>query len=390
MVRYLAGVALLSAFACASGDTGETFIDADGDGVYPGRDCDDANPNVFTGADEICDGVDNDCDGVVDPLDSIGAVSLYKDGDGDGYGIEMFEIMGCPGEPGYADKPGDCDDTDPDVYPGAPEDCTIDKDFNCDGASALEDSDADTHPGCMDCDDQDETVHPGATEVCDGKDNDCNGQVDDGPLEDLCGMVANTMMICAGEEGCAVGDCDPEWYDTNALSDDGCECQSDPLPEMDGSTCATAIDLGSFPDTAPATVPLAGNSAAAGREVWYTFQATDDLDTAGDEFHVDVRFTTNPSAGYALAVYRNGCPGTGEELATAETSTFDWFTDQTFTPNGCTMTAPCGEGNCGTVLGESDKNLCSVNSATFYFKIYRPDAAASCYAYAVDVSNAVY
>ena len=30
-----------------------------------------------------------------------------------------------------------------------------------------------------DCDDSEDTVHPGATEVCDGLDNNCNGQVDE-------------------------------------------------------------------------------------------------------------------------------------------------------------------------------------------------------------------
>ncbi|WP_158501715.1 MopE-related protein [Vitiosangium sp. GDMCC 1.1324] len=32
----------------------------------------------------------------------------------------------------------------------------------------------------LDCDDFDSTLNPGATEVCDGRDNNCNGQVDDG------------------------------------------------------------------------------------------------------------------------------------------------------------------------------------------------------------------
>ena len=77
-------------------------------------------------------------------------------------------------------------------------------------------------------------------------------------------------------------------------------------------------------------------------------------------------------------------------LATAESGVFDWYTDQPFTPNGCTTLAPCGEGNCSTIPGDSDKNLCSDNSATFYFRIYRPDNMASCDAYAVEVSNAVY
>ncbi|MGB0637893.1 MAG: MopE-related protein [Myxococcota bacterium] len=45
------------------------------------------------------------------------------------------------------------------------------------------DSDSDGYSASVDCDDLDGTVHPGADERCDGLDNDCNGVVDDNPID---------------------------------------------------------------------------------------------------------------------------------------------------------------------------------------------------------------
>ncbi len=47
-------------------DTGTPPVDADGDGFDVSSDCDDADPSVYPGATEVCNGVDDDCDGVID------------------------------------------------------------------------------------------------------------------------------------------------------------------------------------------------------------------------------------------------------------------------------------------------------------------------------------
>ena len=82
----------------------------------------------------------------------------------------------------------DCDDGDPGVYPDAGEDCDG-KDNDCDGAiDEGFDEDGDgvlTCGAAPDCNDGDPTVFPGAPEVCDGEDNDCNGIVDDGATGDV-------------------------------------------------------------------------------------------------------------------------------------------------------------------------------------------------------------
>ena len=113
-------------------DTGRevgTTIDDDNDGWKEDEDCDDSDPNINPSMDEICDEVDNNCDGLVDE----GVLSiLYVDADGDGIGIETDFIEGCSDGNGYSYTQGDCDDSDPTVAPNTTEICD-EKDNNCDG-----------------------------------------------------------------------------------------------------------------------------------------------------------------------------------------------------------------------------------------------------------------
>jgi hypothetical protein len=87
-------------------------VDADSDGYAVDRDCDDSNPDVHPGANEICiDGVDNDCDTIVDACDNLldevatflvgEAMSAYtgqwlsRAGDVNGDGYDDF-MIGAP------------------------------------------------------------------------------------------------------------------------------------------------------------------------------------------------------------------------------------------------------------------------------------------------------
>ena len=202
-------------------DANPWFSDLDGDGygdpaaplpaactappgaVPTGTDCDDARGLVSPGALETCDGLDNDCDGSIDE-DATDAIPWFADLDGDGVGAGIA-LFACAQPSGYANAGGDCDESAPDVFPGAAEFCN-NRDDDCDGAvdeSAVDttlwylDSDGDgygnalgalascsivsgrvTDAAGLDCDDGDPTVHPGAIEDCGGVDMDCDGDPD--------------------------------------------------------------------------------------------------------------------------------------------------------------------------------------------------------------------
>jgi hypothetical protein len=155
--------------------------DADNDGFDSKADCDDNDPAVNPDAVELCDAVDNDCDGETDE----GVLETYfRDLDGDGYGDEASRDEFCGQPPDYVALSGDCNDTDSDFNPGASEtDCGDPNDYNCDGSVGYADVDGDGLPACQDCNDGDADIFFGANEQCDGKDNDCDGEVDDNPVD---------------------------------------------------------------------------------------------------------------------------------------------------------------------------------------------------------------
>ena len=88
------------------------------------HDCDDADPAISPGAQEVCDDDDNDedCDGRVNDADddTLGQTTWFYDADGDGYGTTAISYDACGEQPPYfSDQDGDCNDSNASIYPGA-------------------------------------------------------------------------------------------------------------------------------------------------------------------------------------------------------------------------------------------------------------------------------
>jgi hypothetical protein len=202
-------------------------------------------------AQEECDGVDNNCDGDSDEEDATGCTVFYADLDGDDFGNSNDSKCLCVDGGDYtASAPGDCDESDEGVFPGAEELCNGEDD-NCNVQAdedwpelggACDGGDVDSCAnGAWDC-----SANQLTTEcVGDAPDPACAGKEcgDDG-----CGGMCGT---CSGQAICVAGLCQCQPIcEGKQCGDDGCggDCGACPLGEgcivnHCHFTCTDAEDL---------------------------------------------------------------------------------------------------------------------------------------------------
>jgi len=196
--------------------------------LFPEADCNDQDPTVSPGAPELCDGKDNDCSGATDE---------GCDLDGDGYCGVAPSAYGPSSVCKHPEV--DCDDLDAGVHPGAAElcnghddDCTAMADEGCDDdddgwcegpvpeevqgcitaggkvSTSCPGVQASCPNGFGDCDDSNAKVKPLAGEACNGKDDDCDGKVDESVDKDGDGFCAAGTEITTGCMACPLAPVD--------------------------------------------------------------------------------------------------------------------------------------------------------------------------------------
>ncbi len=184
---------------CNGSNDNGLITDADGDGVRacmtcgspmsPSCDCNDNNPNVRPNAAETCDAIDNNCNGQIDEGSGPGGKvtqNCYSGPAGtSGVGVCVSGVRVCNATVPGMSSFGACTN---EVVPGAEtcngrdDDCdgTVDNGFDVDNDTFVSCAACNNQPNC-DCNDNDATIKPGAVELCDTVDQNCNGQLDDVP-----------------------------------------------------------------------------------------------------------------------------------------------------------------------------------------------------------------
>ncbi|MBM4354140.1 MAG: hypothetical protein FJ109_10155 [Deltaproteobacteria bacterium] len=133
--------------------------DDDNDGDPDGTDCEPLNAQISHLAAEVCNGVDDDCDGEVDQEGAAKCKYYNLDADGDGFGVDDKKCLCKPVAPYSANKSGDCRADDPLGYPGAKEMCNgLDDDCDSQIDEGESDLDKDGQADCVDDDDDGDGV----------------------------------------------------------------------------------------------------------------------------------------------------------------------------------------------------------------------------------------
>ena len=162
--------------------------------------------------------MDSDSDGVTDDIDTCT----------DTPSGETVDENGCSSD--QRDDDDDGINNGNDLCDNTPSGETVDEN-GC--SDSQKDLDGDGFIGSEDCDDTNDAINPNATEVCDGVDNNCDGNIDDSN-ENLspCEECSNGVIVQTNGNACDDGDA----CTVNDVCNNG-NCAGNPIVCSDGNPC---------------------------------------------------------------------------------------------------------------------------------------------------------
>ena len=250
---------------------------------------------------EVCNGLDDDCDGVVD-------------NGSPGAGLDCVVPMQPPNSPCAKGKTGcgmdgqihclqvnvatsetcdgidnDCNGSIDDMLQGSP--CDTKLMGVCGGPSSGTLTCMGGVGNCV------PKIGPGTNpEICDGKDNNCNGQTDEGAANMLCPSgVFVSQWACAGG-ACQITQCALGHGDVDGSATNGCECATDSY----ASTCSATGNGTSIP-AGGGTSTFTGIVDTAAGSKWFRVVFTNP-GTLGALYHPSVTLTNDGGGIYQMDV----------------------------------------------------------------------------------------
>jgi hypothetical protein len=315
-------------------------------------------------AGEVCNGKDDDCDASRD--------EGFADTDGDGQ-------ADCV-------DPDDDGDSVPDLAdncPMVPNSSQTDTDRDGLGDACDPDDDNDGDPDASDCKPLDASVHHGAMESCNGRDDDCDGSIDEAGAtgcktlyldadNDGYGLASSSQCLCAASgnfRALVAGDCDdgdlalnPGATEACNAKDDDCDGATDSAdPSLSRPACENQLGV-CFGASKPAALCSSGAWAACQAATYSAYSG--DFEPAGetrcDNRDNDCDGSTDGAAAAgacadSTACTTDSCSGGACQHQQISCDDADiCTTDGCDAQNGCTHTIAAGSA-C------DDSSLCTLN-----------------------------